>query len=109
MIYRAGAGPKAVPYKKLTVDALAKNIISALDPEMQSRAQELADKIKSEDGTKKAAQAFHSTPQMQNAACFLCPDRAAVWRIRKTNIQVSTVVAAVLVTNNRAKAQQFKL
>ncbi|KAF2427854.1 UDP-Glycosyltransferase/glycogen phosphorylase [Tothia fuscella] len=109
MIYRAGAGPEAVPFKKLTADLLAENIRKALEPSMQARAKELAVKIEGEDGTKKAAEFFHSTPQMQNLQCFLYPERVAVWRYRKTNIQVSALAAATLVVNGIAKPDQFKL
>jgi hypothetical protein len=109
MIYRAGAGPKAVPFKDLTAERLAGNISQALEPEMQARAKELADKIRGEDGAGKAAEAFQNMPQMQNIACVLCPDRVAVWRIRKTDIQVSALAAAILVTNNKAKPNHFKL
>lgn len=109
MIYRAGAGPEAVPFKKLTSDSLAANIKKALEPGMQARARELAEKIKGENGTKKAADSFHESSQMRNLQCFLCPERVAVWRFRRTNIQVSAVAAAVLVTNGKAKPDQFKL
>jgi hypothetical protein len=76
---------------------------------MQNRARELAVKIKGENGTKVAAEAFHSMPQMEDLACVLCPDRVAVWRIRGTSIQVSAYAAAVLVTSQRAKPDHFKL
>jgi UDP:flavonoid glycosyltransferase YjiC (YdhE family) len=109
MIHRAGAGPEAVPFKKLTSDSLAQNIRKALEPGIQARAKELAEKIEGEDGTKKAAEAFHASPQMRNLQCFLCPDRVAVWRYRRTNIQVSAMAAAVLVVNGKAKPEQFKL
>jgi UDP:flavonoid glycosyltransferase YjiC (YdhE family) len=109
MIHRAGAGPEAVPFKKLDAQKLAANITEALKPEMQARAKELAEKIKGENGTKLAAEAFHSMPQMQDLACQLCPDRVAVWRIRGTTIQVSAFAAAVLVTNQKATPDHFKL
>lgn len=109
MIFRAGAGPEAVPYKQLTAQKLADNITQALKPEMQARAQELSEKIKGEDGTKKAGDAFQNTPQMQNLGCILCPDRVAVWRVRKTTTQVCALAAAVLVTNGRIKPDCFKL
>jgi hypothetical protein len=109
MISRAGAGPEAVPFKKLTSDSLAENIRKALEPSMQARARELAEKIKGESGTKKAAQSFQDSHQMRNLRCFLDPQRVAVWRYRKTNIHISAVAAAVLVTSGKAKPEQFKL
>lgn len=109
MVYKAGAGPEPVAFKDLTADKLAANIKAALTPEMQEKAHELAEKIKGEEGPQNAARAFHEMPQMRNVACFLCPDRVAVWRIRRTNIQLSSMAVAVLVTRGKLKPVQLKL
>lgn len=109
MIYRAGAGPEAVPFKQLTADKLAKNITRALEPDIREKAAELAEKIRGEDGAKQAAKDFHSMPQMKHVGCFICPDRVAVWQIRKTNIQLSSVASAVLVTRGKLKPEHLKL
>ncbi|KAL1305259.1 hypothetical protein AAFC00_002171 [Neodothiora populina] len=109
MVYKAGAGPEAVPFKELTAKKLAQNITKALQPEVQERAHELAAKIKGEDGPRKAAKIFHETPQMRNIACFLCPDHVAVWRVRRTNIQLSSLAVAVLITRGKLNPRQLKL
>lgn len=109
MIYRAGAGPEAVPFKRLTADKLAANIIRALEPDIKEKAHELSQKIKGENGPKNAAEAFHAMPQMENLACFLCPDRVGVWRIRRTNVQLSAIAAGVLVANGKIKPEHLKL
>ncbi|KAF4540217.1 UDP-glucuronosyl/UDP-glucosyltransferase [Lasiodiplodia theobromae] len=98
MVYRAGAGPEAVHFKKLTADKLAQNITEALKPEMQIRANELAAKIHGEKGAEKAAEIFQSMPQMRGTACALCPDRVAVWKVRPTGIQLSAVATTILVS-----------
>jgi hypothetical protein len=109
MVHRAGAGPEAVPFKTLSAERLAENITKALEPGMRVRAEELAEKIKGEDGTKKAAEAFHSTPQLQKVACCILPDRVAVWRLRNTDIQLSPLAVVVVVINGKAKPDHFKL
>ena len=109
MIYRAGAGPMPVAYKKLDSTQLAESIKVALKPETRGRAHELAEKIKNEDGPAKAAQLFQSTPQMKNLGCFILRDRVAVWRVRRTNIQLSSLTAGVLVTHKKLKPEQLKL
>ena len=109
MIYRAGAGPEAVPFKKLTADKLADNITKALQPEIRAKAHELSEKIKGEDGVKKAAEDVHSMPQMRNVGCFFCPDRVGVWRVRRTNVQLSSLAVAVLVTRGKVLPEQLKL
>lgn len=109
MVYRAGAGPEAVPFKKLTADKLAENITRALEPDVKEKAQELAEKIKGEDGPKAAAEAFQNMSQMKDIACFLCPDRVAVWRIRRTDIQLSALAACILGINGRIHPKDVKL
>jgi UDP:flavonoid glycosyltransferase YjiC (YdhE family) len=109
IVYRAGAGPQAVPYKKLTADNLADNIKYALKPETQAKAQELSEKMKGEDGVAVAAEQFHNLQSAQNFACFLCPDRTAVWRVRRTNVQLSAIAVAVLCKYGRLKPRNIKL
>lgn len=109
MVYKAGAGPEPIPYKKLTAERLAKNIKIVLQPDVQERAHELSEKIKGEEGPKNAAQSFHDMPQMRNVGCFLCPDRVAVWRVRRTNIQLSSLAVGVLITRGKLKPEQLKL
>lgn len=109
IVQRAGAGPQAVPYKKLTSDNLADNIREALKPETQAKARELSEKMKGEDGVSVAAEQFHSLQSTQKFACFLCPDRVAVWRVRRTNVQLSAFATAVLTKNGRLKPRDIKL
>lgn len=109
MVYRAGAGPEAVPYKRLTADKLAENITKALKPEIKEKAEAMAERIKGEDGPKAAAEAFQSMPQMKDVACFLCPDRVGVWRARRTNIQLSCLATAVLGAHGKIHPKHLKL
>ncbi|OJD29965.1 glycosyltransferase family 1 protein [Diplodia corticola] len=109
MVYRAGAGPEAVHFKKLTADKLAHNITEALKPEMQVRAKELADKIRGERGAEKAAETFHSMPQMRGMACAICPDRVAVWKVRSTGIQLSAAATTILVGKGLIDPHDLKL
>lgn len=109
MVSRAGAGPQAVPAKEMTSDQLAENIKKALEPEMAEKAQELGGKMKEETGPKTAAEQFQSTDQLKSVGCFLLPDRIAVWRIRNTNVQLSTLAAAILVSKSEIKPDALKL
>ncbi|KAL1301402.1 hypothetical protein AAFC00_005661 [Neodothiora populina] len=109
MVYRAGAGPEPVAYKALDAVKLADSIEFALKPETTNRAKELAQKISSEDGPSKAAQLFQNTAQMKNLGCFILRDRVAVWQVRKTNIQLSALTSAVLISHKKLKPDQLKL
>ncbi|KEQ68092.1 UDP-Glycosyltransferase/glycogen phosphorylase [Aureobasidium namibiae CBS 147.97] len=108
MVARAGAGPSPIRYKDLTAENLAGQITQALEPQVQDRAKELSDRIRSETGAKTAAQMFHSTEQMQNLGCFLMPDRVAVWRVRRTNIQLSALAASILVAHGNIDRRRLK-
>jgi hypothetical protein len=108
MVARAGAGPSPIRYKDLTAESLAGQITQALEPQVQDRAKELSDRIRSETGAKTAAEMFHSTEQMQNLGCFLIPDRVAVWRVRRTNIQLSALAASILVEHGKIDRKRLK-
>jgi UDP:flavonoid glycosyltransferase YjiC (YdhE family) len=96
MTARAGAGPFPIPYKDLNSDKLANSIKEALKPASLERAAELAKKVKSEDGTEGGAQSFHKQLKLESLRCNLYPKRAAVWRVKRTNIRLSALAAIVL-------------
>ncbi|KAI5211608.1 UDP-Glycosyltransferase/glycogen phosphorylase [Aureobasidium subglaciale] len=108
MVARAGTGPSPIRYKDLTAEKLASQITQALEPQVQDRAKELSDLIRSETGTKTAAGMFHATEQMQILNCFLIPDRVAVWRVRHTNIQLSALGASILIDHNKIDRKSLK-
>jgi UDP:flavonoid glycosyltransferase YjiC (YdhE family) len=96
MTARAGAGPFPIPYKDLNSDKLANQIQEALKPASLERAAELAKKIRSEDGTESGAQSFHNQLKLETVRCNLYPERAAVWRVKRTSIRLSALAATVL-------------
>ncbi|KAL2443709.1 Sterol 3-beta-glucosyltransferase UGT80B1 [Exophiala dermatitidis] len=96
MLARAGAGPPPIAYKNLTSDKLADSIKEALKPESLERARELSAKIRSEDGTSVGAESFHNHANLPELRCSLLPMRTAVWTVKKTNIRLSPLAAAVL-------------
>jgi UDP:flavonoid glycosyltransferase YjiC (YdhE family) len=54
-VHQLGAGPKPIPRKKLTSERLAQAIICAVrDQDIRARAENLGEKIKSEDGVANA-------------------------------------------------------
>jgi len=109
MVARAGAGPLPVAYKVLTADKLTECVQLAIAPETSTRAHELAGKMKGEDGVQNASESFQKNLHADAMKCFICPDRVAVWRLRKTNILLSSLAASVLVANNRVNPERYKL
>lgn len=96
MIARAGAGPEPVPYKDLDSDRLAANILAALEPAVLEKAHALGQSIIQERGTEMGARRFHENLQVDLLRCSLAPSRAAVWRVKRTNIRLSAFAATVL-------------
>ncbi|TAQ83705.1 hypothetical protein B7494_g7975 [Chlorociboria aeruginascens] len=110
MVYRAGAGPEPIPFKKMTGETLANSIKTALGPEVSTAAKAMEAKISGEDpGASQAAMYFDKAADMDSLRCHLFPDRVAVWRVRKTNLRLSGLAAATLLNKNAIKIQQLKL
>ncbi|MED6158476.1 hypothetical protein PIB30_033113 [Stylosanthes scabra] len=58
-IYQKGLGPAPIPISQLTLENLSNAIKFMLQPEVKSRAMEVAKLIKEEDGVTAAVDAFH--------------------------------------------------
>lgn len=109
MIARAGAGPYPIAYKDLSSDMLAKSIKQALEPATIEKAQQLADSIKFERGTEVGADSFHHQLDIDKMRCTLCPTRAAVWRMKRTEIRLSALAATVLGNEKLIRFTDLKL
>lgn len=109
MVARAGAGPDPIPHKLLTASKLADAINFCLKPESLQRAKELADKIAAEKGSDVGAQMFHQYLEPDRLRCTLAPSRVAVWRIRRTQVKLSTFAACTLANENLLDFNSLKL
>ena len=58
-VFEIGAGPRPIPAKRLTDDALASAIRLTASPEMRRRAVALGEQIRREDGVARAVEAIH--------------------------------------------------
>lgn len=109
MVAKAGAGPAPIPYKNLTAENLAAAIENALQPQTQTRARELGERIKEEKGADVGAKSFHQFLNTDNMRCSLAPSRVAVWRVRRSKVRLSALAAAVLVKQGWLKYSDLKL
>lgn len=109
MTAKAGAGPPPIPYKDLTADKLAEAINTALKPESVERAKELAAKISQEQGGQNGAQSFHQMVDYEGLRCMAAPEKAAVWRVKRTQVRLSAKAAAVLVQEGELNFDELKL
>ena len=109
MVARAGAGPEPIPHKELTGENLADAINFCLKPESQERAQELAAKIAEEKGSDVGAQSFHQMLDVDKLRCTLAPSRAAVWRLKRTQVRLSAMAVCTLANEGLLDFNDLKL
>ncbi|KAK2813796.1 hypothetical protein FQN50_000196 [Emmonsiellopsis sp. PD_5] len=109
MVAKAGAGPHPIPHKQLTAEKLATAIREALEPNVKQRAQELSAKIHHENGTQDGAKYFHKHLDVDSLRCMLLPTRPAVWRVRHTNIRLSSMAVTTLSNEGILNLSDLKL
>ena len=109
MIARAGAGPAPIPKNKLSAKRLAEAITEALQPAVTERAFQLSQQIALENGAETGARVFHRTVDLEVLRCALSGQTAAVWKIKRTNLRVSALSAAVLLHGRILKPSDLKL
>lgn len=109
MVARAGAGPDPIPHEQLTADNLAEAITEALKPTSLERAKELAEMISGENGSDAGAQHFHQMLELDKLRCSLLPNRAAAWRVKRTQIRLSPLAAHILAEKRILSYRDLKL
>ncbi|KAF7543448.1 hypothetical protein G7Z17_g10726 [Cylindrodendrum hubeiense] len=109
MIARSKAGPDPIPYKDLTAEKLAEAIRFCLQPETLNQATQLGQRIREEKGTDTGGQNFHDHLDTEKLRCTVAPSRAAAWRVRRTQVQLSPFAAAVLVDEGLLEYSNLKL
>lgn len=109
MVSKAGAGPDPIHHKELTADSLAEAIMTALKPESLERAQELSNSINHEKGSETGAQTFHQFLDMDELRCTIAPSRAAVWRLKRSDVRLSALAATVLANEGLLDFKDLKL
>lgn len=106
MVAKAGAGPEPTPFKKLTADILADSILMATSPQTQERAEELGARIRDEKGAEVGAKSFLSLLGGQPGEggvyrCMVDNTKVATWKVKATDVPLSSRVASILVKNGK--------
>lgn len=115
MVAKAGAGAKApIPYKNLTVDALAQGITQCLLPETKAAAEKLARDISIEgDGAANAIESFHRHLPMEGTysmRCSILQERVAVWELkRESHLRLSALAAQILIDKRKIRPHDLRL
>lgn len=111
MVFRSGAGPSPLPFKELTAESLASQLLEAFKPEMLERAKELGDRIKEENGCAVGAASFHQQMNVEGMRCMMAPSRVAVWQVntKTDHIRLSAFAATVLTNKGIIDVNHLKL
>lgn len=114
MVSKARAGAhKTIPYKALSVDALADGIQQCLTAEAKSNAQEIARSIAEEgDGAQNCVESFHRHLPLRGEPCMRCTvfqDRVAVWRLKDSRLRLSALAAQIFVDKKKFRWQDLRL
>src|SRR5271163_2384647 len=81
MVFRAGAGPKPIPFKELTGEKLQEAIQVLLEDGVRVKAEEVGEKISRENGVENAVDGFHSLLPLQRMRCLILQDHVGVWEV----------------------------
>lgn len=109
MVCKAGLGPRPLPAKTLTAEALATAINEALQPSCLGRARELGEVMAREKGVEAGAASFHHQLDVPSLRCSLAPHRAAVWEVKRRNVRLSAVAATALLNARLLRVEDLKL
>ncbi|KAI9369654.1 hypothetical protein BJX61DRAFT_549434 [Aspergillus egyptiacus] len=109
VVARAGAGPEPMPYKELTTEKLVAAINKALEEDTRKNAGEIGESMRAEQGAQSAVRSLYSHLDVESLRCSLCPDRPAVWLVRRSRIRLSAFAATVLVETGLLKPSDLIL
>jgi hypothetical protein len=103
MIAAAGAGPKPILQKSLSVQSLVDAIRFCLTPEASEAAQQIAAKMSTESGVKSAVASFHAHLPSPELECDVIKGQPAAWVYKEngTRLKLSKVAAEILASHQR--------
>jgi hypothetical protein len=110
MVATAGAGPKPIPKKDISVERLTAAIRFCLTPEALAAARRLAASIGAEDGVRQAVRSFHEHILSYNIRCDVFPDRPATWAYKSRGrlVKLSKLAAEAVVEASLVRRGQLR-
>jgi hypothetical protein len=110
MVHAGGAGPAPIPFKSLNSNNLAEAIRFCLTPEASAAARQIADKMSSEAGVRRAVASFHANLPLNDMRCDLLPNLPAVWIYEKKGkkMRLSKMAAEILVEADKISWNNLK-
>lgn len=110
MVANAGAGPKPIPQKQLTVERLVEAIKFVTSPMARDAADRLAQKMRQETGVDTAVASFHRMLPRDNMRCEIVAGQIARWALEKhgKRFRISDSAVAVLVAQKKIRMDQLR-
>lgn len=111
MVAQNRAGPRPIPYRRLTSKRLSEALQYCLGPEAQQAAMLVAEKMQTEIGVKAAVRSFHRHLPASVMGCDLVAGLPATWAYTKSRraIKLSGAAAEILIRSRRIKAEDLRL
>jgi len=104
---------QSIPYKNLNVERLAEGIKQCLTQEAKDNTARIAESIEREgDGAENAVKSFERSLPLAghyNMRCSILENRAAVWKLKRSNLRLSALAADILVDEKKIKWKDLRL
>ncbi|KAI9167696.1 Sterol 3-beta-glucosyltransferase [Paramyrothecium foliicola] len=109
VVANAGAGPRPIPQKQLTVERLVNAINYAVSSGAKDSARMIAEKMRAENGVNTAVESFYRWLPIDQMHCPILSDQPARWRIErdKKQVKLSDAAVAVLLAQKKLKLNEL--
>ncbi|SPN96558.1 related to sterol glucosyltransferase [Cephalotrichum gorgonifer] len=110
MVATAGAGPKPIPQKDISLENLTAAIRYCLTPEALAAAGRISASIQAENGVQQAVRSFHEHILAYNIRCDIFPERPASWAYKSGGklFKMSTLAGSALTDASLVTKKQLK-
>ncbi|KAJ9132456.1 Glycosyltransferase family 1 protein [Pleurostoma richardsiae] len=111
MVAAAGAGPKPIPQKSLSVENLVEAIRYCLKSEAAEAAQAIAAKMKVESGVEAAVASFHANLPRKELECDVIKGQPATWIYRGggVRLRLSKLAAEILSSHLKVDFRRLQM
>ncbi|PBP28023.1 hypothetical protein BUE80_DR000975 [Diplocarpon rosae] len=111
MVAAAGAGPRPIEHKSLSIESLSRAIQVCVNPATILAAKKISEKMKDEDGVRAAVTSFHRNLPIQELNCDLIPRHPANWSWKngEYTLKLSHRAASILVEQKKIEIGALRL
>ncbi|KAL0929369.1 sterol glucosyltransferase [Colletotrichum truncatum] len=105
VVATAGAGPRPIPQKQLTVESLVEGINYTMSSTAIESAKALAHKMRQENGAETAVKSFYRWLPIDQMKCEILSNQPGRWSFNAggVNVRLSDAAVAALVAEKRIK------